>query len=409
MTDVASSPDVSPADPAAILVNEAQQQQGASGGEEMSPEAQPRMTKAKEFLGNPSVRQTPLSRRVNFLKSKGLSLKEIHAAFEAVGQPKKMEELEEAANKVSIPANSTARPADTASSGPPTRPYQQQQELAHSPPKYYPPQHTMAPPMVPQKQGDGWKDYYIAGTLVLGVGVAIQQAVSHFLDIRWKDTSYPNNIKTERKTRFENRDLPPLPELTPQELIAGPATPYQEQQQQLTTKLATLELDVTETKNRVTEIKANEEKLNELVKASEHMLKKGAETNATLTKIEGKIRMQDRLVERIKTMEESKKQADEELRSLKASIAQLSKSVSGVNPQQQDGANESSETVADQDPKANDENLAKPSALPIAPTTPTPIDGASTAGAKCESKTSLPVSSTSAPAAPLPTESPLAK
>eukprot|EP00754_Rhynchopus_humris_P005993 Rhum_TRINITY_DN12947_c0_g1::Rhum_TRINITY_DN12947_c0_g1_i1::g.55720::m.55720/K13343/PEX14; peroxin-14 len=262
--------------------------------------------KAKEFLGNAKVSTTPLGRRVNFLKSKGLNTAEIHTAFKEIGQPKTIAEIENAANNVSTdappPAAPTPAAAAAASATGPLRPYQQQ--VAAAPP---------APQAVPAAAD--WKNYYVGATLAAGALYGLKTVASHFVDVdvRWKDPNAPRG-KGARGKGGRDRELPPIPES-----LAKVS--------EIEAKVAALEAGQKATAEALQGAKASEEKLAELTKASESMLKKGAESATTLAKLEGKARMQDRLLERVNNIESEKRQNDETTENLKIALETLTKKV----------------------------------------------------------------------------------
>ena len=259
--------------------------------------------KAKEFLGNAKVSTTPLGRRVNFLKSKGLNTAEIHTAFKEIGQPKTIAEIENAANNVSTdappPAAPTPAAAAAAATGP-LRPYQQQ---------------VAAPAPQPVPAAADWKNYYVGATLAAGALYGLKTVASHFVDVdvRWKDPNAPRG-KGARGKGGRDRELPPIPES-----LAKVS--------EIEAKVAALEAGQKATAEALQGAKASEEKLAELTKASESMLKKGAESATTLAKLEGKARMQDRLLERVNNIESEKRQNDETTENLKIALETLTKKV----------------------------------------------------------------------------------
>lgn len=143
------------------------------GGEpSFAPQAQtPReqlLKNATGFLSNPQVKASPLSRKVNFLRSKGLTNEEIAEAFKRCGQPQSVESID-AASKGTPPAAAPAVPQVTAvpnsqavqyASGPQ---YAPQPQYPPPPPAY--PYAAQPPPSLPASSSWGWKDYFVAGTV----------------------------------------------------------------------------------------------------------------------------------------------------------------------------------------------------------------------------------------------------
>eukprot|EP01061_Rhynchopus_euleeides_P007951 TRINITY_DN17015_c1_g1_i1.p1 TRINITY_DN17015_c1_g1~~TRINITY_DN17015_c1_g1_i1.p1 ORF type:complete len:366 (+),score=183.96 TRINITY_DN17015_c1_g1_i1:51-1100(+) len=287
------------------------------------------LQKAKEFLGNPQVRPTALARKVNFLKSKGMSVQEIHRAFEEVGQKKTMAEIENAANNVSV--NPPAQPQAV------NPPVAQQQQLLRP-----------APQQAPQPEGLTWKDYFIGATLFAGSLFGVKTVASQYLDIdvKWKD-------ERRKKKPDTNRELPAVPAASSQKV------------NEIEAKVAQLEEGIKEVNGTITSLKGNEEKLGELVKSSESMLKKNAENNSKMALLEGKVRMQERIGERVGKLETSRNSLEELTSNLKISVEGLAKRVESKpaeEEQQEDSAEKAAEEGATEKSKAAGEPDAAPAA-----------------------------------------------
>lgn len=126
---------------------------------------------AVSFLKDPQVGGSPLTKKVEFLESKGLNQEEIEEALKR-------------ANDNSTTTSSSSSSSSVASSNlsnttssPSYQSQQQQQQVYSQPPiDYYnvvPP-----PPPVPEKS---WKDYFIMATATAGVTYGLYQVVTRYL------------------------------------------------------------------------------------------------------------------------------------------------------------------------------------------------------------------------------------
>lgn len=125
---------------------------------------------AVSFLKDPQVGGSPLTKKVEFLESKGLNQEEIEEALKR-------------ANDNSTTTSSSSSSSSVASSNlsnttsSPSYQSQQQQQVYSQPPiDYYnvvPP-----PPPVPEKS---WKDYFIMATATAGVTYGLYQVVTRYL------------------------------------------------------------------------------------------------------------------------------------------------------------------------------------------------------------------------------------
>ena len=275
----------------------------------VSDESEKRIEKAKEFLSQPNVQSSPFGRRVTFLKSKGLTLQEIHTAFAAVGQPKEMKEIEEAATKVVAP------PAvqQTALVKPTTQEVYQPRALGVKPP-----QQQVA------SQELTWKDYFIGTTVALGSAFGLKCLADQFLDIdvRWRDP--------KRKTRKEIRELPPLPNEAIRKIG------------EMESKMEKVEAGSKTSTETVTEMKTYVDS------------KVRPEISSLAAKLEGRARMIDRLGDRLNRMENDKlKPLEEANKELKATISELKNKIDPEASKEEETKNDETEekepetTVAD--------------------------------------------------------------
>ena len=115
-------------------------------GSYMNPSENKTIQNAVSFLKDSRVQNSPLSRKVNFLKSKGLSVEEIHEAFRQAGQDMDLEKIRNIVNVV--PTRNPPVPQQTQ----PLQPTLQQQlqpptappqSVAIQPPAYAPHPHPL--------------------------------------------------------------------------------------------------------------------------------------------------------------------------------------------------------------------------------------------------------------------------
>lgn len=128
-----------------------------------------RLQNATVFLKNPQVKASPLARRVNFLKSKGLDTDEIVEAFQRAGQPQARSAVENIiTGKDRVDAAAPAAAAAPTAPPPPAA----VAAPAPAPPVQYV---AAAPPPAPVAPASTWKDYFI-GTTCAVAGVAAATA-----------------------------------------------------------------------------------------------------------------------------------------------------------------------------------------------------------------------------------------
>ncbi|KAI5954361.1 PEX14 [Candida jiufengensis] len=109
---------------------------------------------AVTFLKDPNVASSPLTKKIEFLESKGLN----------------QQEIEEALKRVNEPSTTTASSSSTSTSTPTQSQYSSQPSL---PLDYY----NVAPP-IPERS---WKDYFIMATATVGVTYGLYQVISKYL------------------------------------------------------------------------------------------------------------------------------------------------------------------------------------------------------------------------------------
>lgn len=110
------------------------------------------VSSAVGFLKDPNVVSSPLTKKVEFLESKGLNQQEIEEALKRAN------------------GNESSQPSATISSTTSTAPSPVQQ----APIDYY----NAAPPQVPERD---WKDYFIMATATAGVTYGLYQVVTRYL------------------------------------------------------------------------------------------------------------------------------------------------------------------------------------------------------------------------------------
>lgn len=196
-----------------------------------------RIANGVRFLSDARVQTSPISRRVNFLKSKGLSAEEIVECFSKAGQPQSLDAVNSLINGATI-ASAAPAPVPPAplppqsTSGvyvpPPQQQQQQQQQLpmqmpagySYAPqphqyqqmqqPNYQSTPHAMAaapsaPP--PFRLADRWKDVVIgtgAAALVSWGAWKAFEAFSPF-EFRWKSSDPMENSQTLRGAASSQR------------------------------------------------------------------------------------------------------------------------------------------------------------------------------------------------------------
>lgn len=124
---------------------------------------------AVSFLKDPQVGGSPLTKKVEFLESKGLNQEEIEEALKR-------------ANDNSTTTSSSSSSSSVASSNlsnttssPSYQSQQQQQQVYSQPPIDY---YNVVPPPLPEKS---WKDYFIMATATAGVTYGLYQVVTRYL------------------------------------------------------------------------------------------------------------------------------------------------------------------------------------------------------------------------------------
>eukprot|EP01060_Flectonema_neradi_P035536 TRINITY_DN6570_c0_g1_i1.p1 TRINITY_DN6570_c0_g1~~TRINITY_DN6570_c0_g1_i1.p1 ORF type:complete len:348 (+),score=103.98 TRINITY_DN6570_c0_g1_i1:76-1119(+) len=310
----------------------------SSSSQEQSPaseESEKRVEKAKDFLSQPNVQASPFNRRVNFLKSKGLTLQEIHTAFAAVGQPKEMKEIEDAATNATATAAPTA-PRTTS----PVKPSSPQVTGEVYQPRSLQPK----APQQQQPQDLTWKDYFIGTTVALGSAFGLKCLADQFLDIdvRWKDP--------KRKVRKEKRELPPLPNEAIRKIG------------EMETKMEKIEAASKTSTETVTEMKTFVDS------------KVRPEIASLAAKLEGRVRMIERLGERLGRVENDKlKTLEQTTAELKTAVTELKKEITVEAPAEEaavseDKTDEKKDGDATEE-KKDDANKSTEQTQPPAPAT----------------------------------------
>jgi peroxin-14 len=187
------------------------------------------MQNAITFLKDPRVVNSPLSRRVNFLKSKGLSIEEIHEAFRLAGQEMDIEKIKNIVN-----VQPTTQPAAQTKTGPAAAPVQQQQQQAPPVPprpQYAPVPPQYAPPPPPPPPQTTWKDYFIGATVgTLAIVGAVNLTKSYC----------PFEVKMKGATPSAPTTAAPPPPLTQQAPTPNSQEVVKDLQQQLDTAKTSL-------------------------------------------------------------------------------------------------------------------------------------------------------------------------
>lgn len=177
------------------------------------PAKQRRLTNGTNFLNNAAVKASPLNRRVNFLKSKGLSAEEIVECFERAGQPQTLDAIKSlisgtaagGAAAAHVAAPPAAQPTTQAQAlyaanpnyqQPPPAPYSQQQQY------HAPLPHAPQPPPLPPRS-EKWKDYVIAAGAASLAVVGAFKAFEHFspFEVRRKSSTSTTTSSSSRSNR----------------------------------------------------------------------------------------------------------------------------------------------------------------------------------------------------------------
>ncbi|KAG5420535.1 PEX14 [Candida metapsilosis] len=114
---------------------------------------------AVSFLRDPNVASAALTKKVEFLESKGLN----------------QEEIEEALKRVNEPDSSSSSNLTPSASNTTTGSHQQQQQ---QPPQQLPIDYYNVAPPVPERS---WKDYFIMATATAGITYGLYQVVTKYL------------------------------------------------------------------------------------------------------------------------------------------------------------------------------------------------------------------------------------
>ncbi|KHC45392.1 peroxin-14 [Candida albicans P37039] len=122
---------------------------------------------AVSFLKDPQVGGSPLTKKVEFLESKGLNQEEIEEALKRANDNSTTTSSSSSSVASSNSSNTTSSPSYQSQ--------QQQQQVYSQPPIDY---YNVVPPPVPEKS---WKDYFIMATATAGVTYGLYQVVTRYL------------------------------------------------------------------------------------------------------------------------------------------------------------------------------------------------------------------------------------
>lgn len=125
---------------------------------------------AVSFLKDPQVGGSPLTKKVEFLESKGLNQEEIEEALKRANDNSTTTSSSSSSSSVASSnlSNTTSSPSYQSQQ-------QQQQQVYSQPPIDY---YNVVPPPVPEKS---WKDYFIMATATAGVTYGLYQVVTRYL------------------------------------------------------------------------------------------------------------------------------------------------------------------------------------------------------------------------------------
>ncbi|KGU01282.1 peroxin-14 [Candida albicans P87] len=124
---------------------------------------------AVSFLKDPQVGGSPLTKKVEFLESKGLNQEEIEEAL------KRANDNSTTTSSSSSSSSVASSNSSNTTSSPSYQSQQQQQQVYSQPPIDY---YNVVPPPVPEKS---WKDYFIMATATAGVTYGLYQVVTRYL------------------------------------------------------------------------------------------------------------------------------------------------------------------------------------------------------------------------------------
>ena len=126
---------------------------------------------AVSFLKDPQVGGSPLTKKVEFLESKGLNQEEIEEALKRANDNSTTTSSSSSSSSVASSnlSNTTSSPSYQ------SQQQQQQQQVYSQPPIDY---YNVVPPPVPEKS---WKDYFIMATATAGVTYGLYQVVTRYL------------------------------------------------------------------------------------------------------------------------------------------------------------------------------------------------------------------------------------
>ncbi|KAH8608186.1 Peroxisomal membrane anchor protein (Pex14p) conserved region [Trypanosoma vivax] len=272
------------------------------------PESAARVASAVQFLLDPRVRQSPVSSKVNFLRSKGLSLEEISEAFSKSGQPHSRKELKDALNRQQRVAGATTGtlPFSTGYDGNNHLAGFRSSTVHHSTGPLYPAQPPLLPSEGRTSQGANWKDYVIAaGAAVLSGFAAFKafQAYSPYeLRLREEGIKTKQHRSKRRVRHSSESDVDPREVRHRLGLTPVPETPT---------------VVSAQGNNRQEEVERLQSQLNETQEALERETKSKAELSVSLGKLRGQAAAYQRTIDK---QEAQIKALQEELEKLKRDI-----------------------------------------------------------------------------------------
>eukprot|EP01065_Artemidia_motanka_P051407 TRINITY_DN906_c0_g3_i1.p2 TRINITY_DN906_c0_g3~~TRINITY_DN906_c0_g3_i1.p2 ORF type:complete len:469 (+),score=133.95 TRINITY_DN906_c0_g3_i1:101-1507(+) len=380
-----------PTDPSAALLQEPTSQDEAPPAAVAAPPAaaaaaptraqvsQDPQAKAKRhqnataFLRNPKVRTSTLTRRVNFLKSKGLSQQEILEAFRAVGDPQEPKKIEDIINNVTIPEpSSSSAPAPAAPPPPAAAPVHRQP----APPQYYqpPPQHYSVPPPPPPRPERDWKDLFIGATVAGAAVWGLKTIVGQFVDVEVRRKGDARVSRRRRAANVAGSDLddfsrPTFPPPAPARNAGANREELQKLERSVETKVEEVKTAIGTIEQQLKD--CSFDKLEELRQRCSDLLRQSAAEKGNLEKRLAKLHHIDRL----QPMQVRLGTAEDTIRSLETSVAQLRVAVEEATKAAKGGDDGRAATTASQpagSPRAASPTAAAPPTGTQQPAPPPP-------------------------------------
>lgn len=271
-----------------------------------------RLASGVVFLRAADKKQTTLSFRVAFLKSKGFSAEEIHQCFETAGQPQSIDSIHQLFTEASATARSSNAPGAVYQPNSNSSPY-----LALPPPR----------------DGFGWKDYFIAATIGSVAGFILFKLASSWLP--WEITIRPKGtggmIESRKRRERErlsssgldaSRNAANAQSTVSAEASVQSPTPDGVQSKSVAEELALLKAELAEKSEQCT--KVMREKMELTVKAAQTKSQQAQSAralenaNKKIADLEAKLEEASRVVvaptvgsERVDSEKDQKEQADD--------------------------------------------------------------------------------------------------